>query len=205
MHHIKNWFFILITWKKEVGKLQIFMASFLIAGALEGQAVAAEFIDPDNGTQYEIMVPFTDFQGKGPLTLHKCAGSSFMVGAHVKNNQFLCEDGVGWFGTAYQPSDLTTNAMPPKVFERYQSHGMAACPPGKAMVGLHAARNVLLCAPLQTTDWFVDSYTYRQPEGVTSFLGPLRGSMHTCPKGSVMVGIHDARDLYLCGRVPQRP
>ena len=96
--------------------------------------------------------------------------------------------------------------MPPKEFERYQSHEMAACPPGKAMVGLHAARNVLLCAPLQVSDLFVDSHTYRQPEGAaTPIFGSSTGKMHACPKGSVMMGIHDARDLLLCGRVPQRP
>ena len=204
MRHIKSWLLIPITRKRGGVKFLIFTAFFLIAGG--GQVIGGEFIDPDNGTQYEIMVPFTDLQNKGPLKLHKCGGSSFMVGVHVKNNRFLCEDGVGWFKAAYQPSDITTNSMPPKEFERYESHGMAACPPGKAMVGLHAGRNVLLCAPLQVTDLFVDSHTYRQPEGAAPpILGSSTGKMHACPKGSVMVGIHDGRDLLLCGRVPQRP
>lgn len=180
----------------------LFLVSVLCVGS--GLAIATEFIDPEPGTQYEVTVTFTDFQKAPALMLHKCGGSSFMVGVHVKMNQFLCEDGIGWFGTAYQPSDLTVNAMPPKLFERYQSHGMAACPPGKAMVGLHAARNVLLCAPLQMTDLFVDSHTYRTTGSGRPIGRPMSG-MHTCPKGSVMVGIHDARDLLLCGRVAIPP
>jgi len=188
-------------------KMTIVTALFLVSALCVGfgLAIATEFIDPEPGTQYEVTVPFSDFQKAPALVLHKCGGSSFMVGVHVKKNQFLCEDGVGWFGTVYQPSDLTVNAMQPKLFERYQSHGMAACPPGKAMTGLHAARNVLLCAPLQMTDLFVDSHTYRGVGPVGGIGGLQQARMHACPKGSVMVGIHDARDLLLCGRVAIPP
>src|SRR3972149_3210552 len=94
----ENWIFILASLKKELNMLRIFLAISLIVGALGGQARAAEFIDPDHGTVHQIMVPFTDFRGEGPLTLHKCGGSSFMIGVHVKSNRFACEDGVGWFG-----------------------------------------------------------------------------------------------------------
>lgn len=179
MRYIKSWYFILITRKKEVGKLHIFMAFFLIAGAFGGQAIGGEFVD--YGTQYLIKVRFADFLGEGPLSIHICTGYSYMTGVHVKDNRFLCDDYVA----VYPPSALTTNEAPGQL-QRYQSHGMAACPPGKAMVGLHAARNVLLCAPLQTTNLFIDADTQRE-------------GMHACPKGSVLVGIHDDRNLLLCG------
>jgi len=189
MRQTKNWFFILASLKKKVDMLRIFLAIFLIAGAFGGPAVADEFVD--YGTQYQFKPPFADFLGQEPISLHICAGGSFMTGVHVKYNWFLCEDGKGWFGSTYRPSELTANEMPGRK-ERYSSHGMAACPPGKAMVGLHADRNVLLCAPLKMTDLFIDADTQRDKMPV----------MHACPKGSVMVGIHDAHNLLLCGRLP---
>jgi hypothetical protein len=186
----KNLYLILNSLKREVGMFRGFLAIFLIAGAFGGQAGAGEFVD--YGTQHQIMPPFADFMGdKGTevLALHICASGSFMTGVHVKYNRFLCEDGLSSFrGGAYSPSDIRTNLNPNKQPPvRYQSHGMAACPPGTAMVGLHAARNVLLCVPLQTTDWFIDANTARY-------------GMHACPQGSVMAGIHVGRNLLLCGR-----
>ena len=190
MRETKKWVFHAATLKNEVGMFRGFLAFFLIIGAFGGQAFAGEFID--YGTAYKIMVPFSDFMGdKGSevVGIHICAGGSFMTGVHVQENRFLCDDGRSWPRSGYSPADIKTNVDPGrKGFHRYQSHGMAACPPGTAMIGLHAARNVLLCAPLPTTDWFVDPHTQRQ-------------RMHACPEGSVMVGIHVGRNNFLCGRV----
>ena len=206
MRQTKNWFFILASLKKQVDMLRIFLAISLIAGAFGGQAVAAEFID--YGTSHQFMVPFAD-SSKGPLALHICGGNTFMIGVHVKDNKFACEDSFPFlyadggdkffYSIRYQsPAEIIPNAQRGSV-QRYESHGMAACPPGTAMIGLHAARNVLACAPFSSTnpsdsmwalDLFVDAHTYRNVGGER---------LHTCPLGSVMVGIHDARDLLLCG------
>jgi hypothetical protein len=186
MGQTKSWFVNLATLRKEMGAFFIGLAIFLIAGSFGGQAVAGEFLD--NGA---------DPKPLGTHDIHTCRGGSFMVGVHVGKNIFLCDDSFGYLGKTYLPSDLTDQRTPtpaaPNIspFRSYESHGMAACPPGKAMVGLHVGRNVLLCAPLQTRDLFVDEYT-------TTSKG-LR--MHRCPEGSVMVGIHVGRNLLLCGRV----
>jgi hypothetical protein len=187
MLQTKKWVFHVATLKKEMGMFRGFLAIFLIIGAFGGQAVAGEFLD--GSTQHEILIPFPPF-GNKIIQIHICRGGSFMTGVHVKDNRFLCEDGIKYpRGRRYSPSDIKVNRTPDHGPARhYQSHGMAACPPGTAMVGLHEDRNVLLCAPLETTELFVDSHTQR--------LG-----MHACPKGSVMVGIHVGRNLLLCGRL----
>ena len=169
---------------------RVFLTIFLIVGSFGGQAVAGEFLD--HTTQHEIWLPWpTMLRGKEIQPIHVCPGASFMTGVHVKDNRFLCEDGIKYSrGGRYSPSDIKVNRTPgggpPK---RYQSHGMVACPPGTAMVGLHEGLNTLLCVSLETTELFVDSHTVRQ-------------NMHACPHRSVMVGIHVDRNLLLCGRLP---
>jgi hypothetical protein len=188
MGEIKRWFVNLATLRKEMVGFFIILAIFLIAGSFGGQAVAGEFLDSGTDTRSKPL---------GTQDIHTCRGGSFMVGVHVGKNIFLCDDSFGYLGKTYSPSDLTDQRTPtpaaPNIspFRPYESHGMAACPPGKAMVGLHVGRNVLLCAPLQTRDLFVDEYTQTSTG--------LR--MHRCPEGSVMVGIHVGRNLLLCGRV----
>jgi len=162
--------------------LRIILVICLVAGTFVGQAVAGEFVD--TGTQTGVAVRW-DIRGN--LNTHMCRGGAFMVGVHVGKNYFLCNDAFGFLGTTYQPSDLEPN-YDPKTGGRYASHSMAACPPGKAMVGLHVDKNVLLCAPLKMRDLFVDAHTERV-------------GMHACPEGSVMVGIHVGRNLLLCGRL----
>jgi hypothetical protein len=162
---------------------RIFLAICLIAGAFGGQAVAGEFTD--TGTQTRIFVNFIGIESN--VDLHMCRGGAFMVGVHVGENRFLCDDSIGFMGKTYAPSDLKPNYAPGRQ-DRYSSHRMAACPPGTAMTGLHVGKNVLLCAPLQTNDLFVDASTER-------------AKMHACPAGSVMVGIHVGRNLLLCGHV----
>jgi hypothetical protein len=178
----------LATLKKEVGMFCILLTTFMIPGTFGGQAIAGEFLDSGTDTRSKPL---------GTHDIHTCRGGSFMVGVHVGKNIFLCDDSFGYLGKTYSPSDLTDQRTPtpaaPNIspFRPYESHGMAACPPGKAMVGLHVGRNVLLCAPLQTRDLFVDEYT-QTSKGLR---------MHRCPEGSVMVGIHVGRNLLLCGRV----
>jgi hypothetical protein len=162
---------------------RIFLTICLVAGVFGGQAVAREFIDTD--THINWFVPLKDINDV--LDIHYCRDAAFMVGVHVGKNEFLCDDS---FGIAL--SDATVNFISPQLLYRYESQGMAACPPGKAMFGLHVAKNVLLCANckrlIATRDLFIDAATVR--------LG-----MHACPEGSVMVGIHVGRNLLLCGHV----
>jgi len=166
---------------------RIFLAICMIAGAFGGQALACEF--QDTGTKINMFVNFSDIQRD--LDIHMCKGGTFMVGVQVEENRFLCEDSIGLMGAAYDPSDLEPNyALDRQV--RYTSHGMAACPPPEAMVGLDVSQKVLLCAPnpafVATEDLFVDIDTVRE-------------GMHACPEGSVMVGILPGHDLLLCGQV----
>lgn len=167
--------------------LRIFLAICMIAGAFGGQAIASEFLD--TGTGNRIFVNFIGIESD--LDIHMCKGGTFMVGVDVEESRFLCDDSIGFMGSTYAPSDLEPNyALDRNV--RYTSHGMAACPPDTAMVGLQVSRNVLLCAPCtaldETQELFVDADTER--------LG-----MHACPENSVMVGILAGRDLLLCGSV----
>jgi len=186
MGQTKHWFFILATLKKAVGMGRIFLALCLFAGTFGGQAVAGEFLD--QATQHAIAIPFGAVLSQGIQSVHVCPCGSFMTGVHIRDNRFLCEDGItDSRGGRYTPSQIRVNVSPGTSRQRYQSHGMAACPPGTAMVGLHEGKNALLCAPLETTELFVDSHTVRQ-------------NMHACPHGSVMVGIHVGRNLLLCGR-----
>lgn len=185
MGQTKNCFFILATLKKAVGMVSIFLAICLLAGTFGGQAVAGEFLDQT--TQHAISIPFGVLP-QGVESVHVCPCGCFMTGVHIQDNRFLCEDGItDARGGRYTPSEIRVNASPGAPRQRYQSHGMAACPPGTAMVGLHEGKNALLCAPLETTELFVDSYTQR--------LG-----MKACPIGTVMVGIDVGRNLLLCGR-----
>jgi len=167
--------------------LRIFLVICMIASIFGGQAVAGEFTD--TGTQTRIFVNFSDIYSD--LDIHICKGGTFMTGIQVEENRFLCDDSMGLMATAYDPSDLEPNyAFDQQV--RYVSHGMAACPPPTAMVGLDVDHNVLLCAPcpsfVATEDLFVDIDTARE-------------GMHACPEGSVMVGILPDHDLLLCGQV----
>jgi len=159
----------------------------MIVGAFGGQAIACEF--QDSGTKTSIFVNFSDIHRN--LDIHMCKGGTFMVGVQVEENRFLCDDRIGLIGSAYAPSDLEPNyAFDQQV--RYISHGMAACPPPEAMVGLDVDHNVLLCAPnpafVATEDLFVDIDTARE-------------GMHACPEGSFMVGILPGHDPLLCGQV----
>jgi len=166
---------------------RIFLAICMIVGAFGGQTVACEF--QDAGTKTRMFVNFSDIQRD--LDIHMCKGGTFMVGVQVEENRFLCEDSIGFMGSAYVPSDLEPNyALDRHV--RYISHGMTACPPPEAMVGLDIDHNVLLCAPnpafVASEDLFVDIDTARE-------------GMHACPESSVMVGILPDHDLLLCGQV----
>jgi len=159
----------------------------MIGGAFGGGAIACEFLD--SGTENRIFVNFIDIESD--LDIHMCKGGTFMVGVDVGEIRYLCDDSIGFMGSTYAPSDLEPNyALGRQV--HYESHGMAACPPDTAMVGLHVSRNVLLCTPCsaldETQELFVDADTV--------WLG-----MHACPEDSVMVGILAGRDLLLCGSV----
>ena len=167
--------------------LRIFLAICMIVGAFGGQAIASEF--QDTGTKTSMFVNFSDIEMD--LDIPMCKGGTFMVGVRVEENRFLCEDSIGLMGAAYAPSDLEPNYALNR-YVRYESHGMAACPPPTAMVGLNTSKNVLLCAPcpafVASEDLFVDIDTERE-------------GMHACPEGSVMVGILLGHDLLLCGQV----
>ena len=181
---------------------RIILTLFLVVASMGGRATAAEFVD--YSTAHQMAVPFSDVS-QNPLSLHICANYSFMIGVHVQANQFACED---VFTTEPPdsresirhggPAQIKPNANPNALNMRYESYGMAACPPGTAMVGLHAAGNVLACAPVPqyyTLEFMVDPHTYR-------FLGTV--NMHVCPKNWFMVGIHEGRDLLLCGRLKRK-
>jgi len=166
---------------------RIFLVICMIASAFGGQALACEF--QDTGTKINMFVNFSDIQRD--LDIHMCKGGTFMTGIQAEENRFLCDDSIGLMGAAYESSDLKPNyALDQHV--RYISHGMVACPPPEAMVGLDVDHNVLLCAPdpafVATEDLFVDIDTVRE-------------GMHACPEGSVMVGILAGNDLLLCGQV----
>jgi hypothetical protein len=77
---------------------------------------------------------------------------------------------------------------------------MHCCPPGLVMAGLDNGQNVLKCKRFAEflTDRFVDLGTqatvsmYGNPNAYTT--------MHVCPTGSVMVGLHGSSNRFVCQR-----
>lgn len=64
---------------------------------------------------------------------------------------------------------------------------MHCCPEGSAMVGFHAAANLLKCGPLN----FSTNVRFKDT-------GTQRNNMHACPLGSLMVGLHVSDNLLAC-------
>jgi len=172
--------------------LRRLVKSIIFGLVLSSTAAAFEFVD------------FNTQHWMG-FNVHICGQKSFMRGAHVQANRFLCTNKM----TVYQHGGRKVIGEQMIVASRrlvsnqgYQSHGMAACPPGKAMVGLHAGKNQLVCGSMvglgkrYALEVSIDSNTVEQEGGVT---------MHACPVGSVMVGIHISKNLFLCGHLEQDP
>lgn len=174
-------------------------------------AVAETFVD--GGSQHNMAKPGLGSLVKPGLVggklhaVHVCGrGNAVMTGAHVGQNLFLCTDQLSMMSAngntvtwspVYSSSDITSNYV--NGLSSYQSHGMAACPPGHAMVGLHAGANILACVDVARSapqgarlQQWVDGNTQTR-QGMVN--------IHSCgAEGSFMVGIHVGRNLFLCGR-----
>ncbi|MDU8927256.1 hypothetical protein RXV86_07660 [Alisedimentitalea sp. MJ-SS2] len=175
---------------KEVEMVARILAALLFSVAFVQPAPAETFVD--GGTQMS--------------STHVCGRSNaVMKGAHVGKNLFLCTDQLIWtsasgIATAWFPvyiqSDVKSNYY---NGSKYQSHGMAACPPGFAMAGFNERLNILACVDVARSapsgaklQQWVDGHTQFRTGSVT---------MHACPgDGSFMVGIHVGKNLFLCGR-----
>jgi len=81
---------------------------------------------------------------------------------------------------------------------------MHCCPPGNAMVGVRLDQNTFKCAPLQDPSGPIvaDSSTYRDVSSVNADGSTTTYNMHTCPFGSVMVGLHADLNLLACQQIP---
>jgi len=176
----------------------------LLALSFAQAAVAETFVD--GGSQHNMAKPGLGVGGK-LISVHVCGrGNAVMTGAHVGQNLFLCSDQLSMtsangstitWSPVYNPWDIRSNLV--NGLSSYQSHGMAACPPGHAMVGLHAGANILACVDVARSapqgarlQQWVDGNTQTR-QGMVN--------MHSCgAEGSFMVGIHVGRNLFLCGR-----
>lgn len=81
---------------------------------------------------------------------------------------------------------------------------MHCCPSGNAMVGVRLDQNVFKCAPLQDASGPIvaDYFTYRNVNGVSSDGTLTAYNMHTCPFGSVMVGLRQDMNILACQQIP---
>ena len=137
----------------------------------------------------EIIYEWVDDRSASPAgmgkSMHYCP-DGFMVGLHVRKNDFLCR--LPGMPSSIQPFDDRDTA-------RWDMH---ACPYGTAMVGLHVSDNVLKCASIQNLGNMIywREFLSLSPEGVT---GQVRYGMHACPIGSYMVGVHVRGNAFLCG------
>lgn len=85
-----------------------------------------------------------------------------------------------------------------------QRNDMHSCPVGSFVTGIHVERNLLLCSSsfggYQATDEVVDNSTQRtgwHPDG--------QGSMHGCPGGMAVTGVHASRNLLSCASLDRLP
>ena len=183
----------------------------MVAG-ISTPLAAGEFVD--YGTQHQLLVPTISSLSSGAkfntVQLHICGGGAVMRGAHVGANQFLCAETVQLaLGNQYVDlpvtvsfSSITSNIE--RGFKRYQDFrfgGIASCPPMHVMVGMHVGDNLLACAPVRP-----QAYRSGANLGWETFLDFRTNErvgntfMHTCPPGSLMVGIHVDRNVFVCGR-----
>lgn len=184
----------------------------LILSALVAPAKAGEFVD--YGTQHQLPVPAIGKIGSGPqynmIQLHICGGGAVMRGVHIGANQFLCAEEVQFAtgsGVVQLPvtvpfSSIVSNMQGPfRSYQDFRLKGIASCPPMHVMVGLHAGRNILACAPVRPQAYrggAMLEWTTTLDFNTSERVGNT--SMHTCPRGSLMVGIHIARNVLICGR-----
>ena len=75
-----------------------------------------------------------------------------------------------------------------------QRNGMHSCPVGQFVLGVQAAENLLICAPLpgNFAAEIVDSGTQEQ-------------GMHACPTGMAMTGLQGSRNLLACAPLTNPP
>lgn len=141
--------------------LKILFASLLLISSLGYARTNVE--KADYGTQRQGM--------------HACPAGSYMTGAHLAQNVFLCATFThSTYKLAYEKVDAGTQQL-----------GMHVCPKGTVMTGFHAGRNLLLCAPFAEGGGrrFVDTSTQRN-------------GVHACALDMPMAGIHVGNNAFAC-------
>jgi hypothetical protein len=97
-------------------------------------------------------------------------------------------DAAGDDSTAEASSDLTVGTAFYDLGRVCVVGGAAmhCCPPGQAMIGAHVDRNIFKCASVPLTGFpFLDVAT-------------VRGGMHACQFGAVMVGLQAGKNQLAC-------
>lgn len=191
-------------------RLRIFLA--FLCSCFMAPAQAGEFID--YGTQHQLPVPTIGAIGGGArfnmVQLHICGGGAVMRGVHVGANQFLCAEevqlatngGVVQLPVTVAFSSIASNMQSGlRPYQDFRLKGIASCPPMHVMVGLHAGKNILACAPVRPQAYrggAMLGWTTTLDFNTSERVGNT--SMHTCPRGSLMVGIHIDRNVLICGK-----
>ena len=75
-----------------------------------------------------------------------------------------------------------------------QRNGMHSCPVGQFVLGVHVAKNLLICATIPDNFGaeIVDKNTQEQ-------------GMHACPFGMAMTGLHANKNLLACAPLTNPP
>jgi hypothetical protein len=106
---------------------------------------------------------------------------------------------------------FTLDYAGPAPFTNDSSYGcevggvvMHCCPPGNAMVGIRLDQNVFKCGQLQDASGPIvaDNSTYRTVYRPNSDGTSTPYTMHTCPFGYVMVGLHEDLNILACQQIP---
>jgi hypothetical protein len=142
----------------------------------------------------------------GPTSItgmHGCDGPHLMSGIHVGNNLLLCLGNPASLANDVKRrtdyGNVTTinldggGILGMHTCNLTQNQNSGGNGP-EAMKGIHVGSNILLCVPIP-----IDLATLH---GDTT-TAPVRGGMHACPPGEVMVGIHVDRNVLACARPQQ--
>jgi hypothetical protein len=176
-----------------------FLFTLLALFAVLGTARAAETIDGNNPPTVR-------------NNMHSCPTSAIVTGVNVGANQLLC---LGNFvdiggplttGERVDSGVQTTNQWPPDAVTRaayaYTGPTMHWCGPDQYVTGVDVLNNRFNCARFPSATNI--NYTPRLGNVV---LDPgtsptVRGGMHACPRGTVLVGAHFGNNTFLCAELP---
>jgi len=132
--------------------------------------------------------------------IHICGNGLFLNGIHVGNNEFRCTAKAGTLvGELTIDGDDEPRTVCDAVDDAGKSVKMHCCPTGRAIVGIHVAKNLLVCAEADRQQAAQLDHKLgigQKLDAHTQYAEKV--SMHGCPDNMPMLGFHEGRNLLLC-------